>query len=286
MASITKRGGSYVVRYTYKDEQGHSCPGWETFSTEKEAEDRRKTIEFEMKEGTFIIPSTMTVRELLERWLPIQASKHKWAPKTYEATDAHIHNLICPYIGNMEVQKVRPYHIEELYHTLSQTPCGQYRNGVHRELTAEQKTRLLSGTTVHEIHGLLRTAFSYAMEWDLIRKSPVPRDAPLKTINERAIWSEEEMAAALQEIDDPLLHLAVHLAFVGSLRQGELLGITPADLDFGAANGRGTVSINKTLQRVSKKALESCRAGSILKIFPDKQERSTSSLILKPTKTK
>lgn len=286
MASVTKRGSAYVVRYGYKDEQGKHRQGWETFSDEKEAKERARSIEFEMEKGTFLIPSSMTVRELLERWLPIQAAKHKWAPKTYEATNAHIQNLICPYIGNMEVQKVRPYHIEELYQTLSQTPCGQYVQGVRRDLNEEQQNRLLSGTTVNEVHGLLRTAFLYAVDWGLISKSPIPRDAPQKTINERAIWSEDEMAAALQEIEDPLLHLAVHLAFVGSLRQGELLGITPADLDFDAADGRGTISINKTLQSVSKKALEKCNSKSIYYVFPDKQERSTSSLILKPTKTK
>ena len=31
-----------------------------------------------------------------------------------------------PYIGEMQMQKLRPYHIEALYDTLSKTPCGQY----------------------------------------------------------------------------------------------------------------------------------------------------------------
>ena len=35
-------------------------------------------------------------------------------------------SLIIPYIGEMQMQKLWPYHIEALYDTLSKTPCGQY----------------------------------------------------------------------------------------------------------------------------------------------------------------
>ena len=37
MAYITKRGGSYGVRYTYLDEHGKSCDKWESFPTKEEA---------------------------------------------------------------------------------------------------------------------------------------------------------------------------------------------------------------------------------------------------------
>ena len=286
MASVSKRGKSYIVRYTYKNEKGESRPGWESYRTEKEARERKSQIELEQKQGEFLIPNTMTVKELFDRWLPIQNTKHRWAPKTYLSNLGQIQDLICPYIGSMKVQQVRAYHIEELYRTLAKTPCGQYVHGVKQTLTPKQQERLLSGTTLNEVHGLLRTAFAYAVEWDIIRKSPIPRDAPRKTTNEREIWDDEEMAAALDDIEDPLLHLAVHMTLVGSLRQGELLGIMPQDLDFEGGNGRGTISINKALQRASKAAMKECDPTCVLHIFPDRREYSTSSLILKTTKNK
>ncbi|MCQ5164151.1 tyrosine-type recombinase/integrase, partial [Faecalibacterium prausnitzii] len=43
--------------------------------------------------------------------------------------------------------------------------------------------------------------------------------------------------------------------------------------------------INKSMQRVRKEALNQVDDGCIIKIFPDKLERSTTSLILKSTKT-
>ena len=72
-------------------------------------------------------------------WLPKQCSKHKWAPKTYESNLSTIQNLIIPYIGSMEMQKLKPYHMENLYTTLSKTPCGSYIEGKKQELTEKQK---------------------------------------------------------------------------------------------------------------------------------------------------
>ena len=93
------------------------------------------------------------------------------------------------------------------------------------------------------------------------------------------------MRAALDSMEDPILHLAIHLTLVGALREGEIVGLTPEDLDFDAADGIGTFRINKSMQRVRKEALNQVDDGCIIKVFPDKLERSTTSLILKSTKT-
>ena len=108
MASIIKRGSAYSVRYTYKDHRGKPCQGWESFKTKKEAQERRITVEKELQDGTFLIPDSMTVEEMLYKWIPIQSSKHKWAPKTYSQTVSMVQNLIVPYIGHLPIQNVPP----------------------------------------------------------------------------------------------------------------------------------------------------------------------------------
>ena len=40
---------------------------------------------------------------------------------------------------------------------------------------------------------------------------------------------------ALDSMEDPILHLAVHLTLVGALREGEIVGLTPEDIDFDAS---------------------------------------------------
>ena len=205
-----KRGDSYSVRYKYKDHSVKPCEGWESFKTKKEAQERKITVEKELLDGTFLVPDTMTVEEMLYKWIPIQSTKHKWSPKTYTQSVAMVQNLIVPYIGKRKVQELRTYDIEKFYATLAKTPCGQYVHGVKQALTDKQKKRLLSSTSIHEVHTLLKTAFSYAVEWDLIHKIPLPRDAPKVNVEERTIWDEKTMLAALQTIENPALHLAVH----------------------------------------------------------------------------
>ena len=286
MASIMKRGNTYSVRYNYKDHAGKPCKGWETFKTKAEAQERKITVEKELLDGTFLVPDTMTVEEMLYKWIPIQSSKHKWSPKTYTQSVAMVQNLIVPYIGKRKVQDLRTYDIEQFYATLSQTPCGQYVHGEKQELTENQKKRLLSSTSIHEVHTLLKTAFSYAVDWDLIHKSPTPREAPKINTEERTIWDERTMLAALQTIENPALHLAVHMSMILSLREGEILGLQPGDLDFDAADGRGTISVNKALQRADKVALSKIDPTQIYHIFPDQREGSSSALVLKKPKTK
>ena len=286
MASIMKCGNAYSVRYTYKDHHGKPCHGWESFKTKKEAQERKVTVEKELQDGTFLIPDSMTVEEMLYKWIPIQSSKHKWAPKTYSQTVSMVQNLIVPYIGKRKVQDLRTYDIEQFYATLRRTPCGQYIKGEKQELSAEQKKRLLSSTSIHEVHTLLKTAFSYAVEWDPVHKSPLPRDAPKVNTEERTIWDEDTMLAALQTMDNPALHLAVHLSMILSLREGEILGLQPEDLDFNAAGGRGSISVSRTMQRANKEALTKIDPAQIYHIFPDRREGSKSSLILKRVKTR
>ena len=281
-----KRGNTYSVRYNYKDHAGKPCKGWETFKTKAEAQERKITVEKELLDGTFLVPDTMTVEEMLYKWIPIQSSKHKWSPKTYTHTVAMIQNLVVPYLGKKQIQKVQTYDLEQFYATLSRTPRGLYKQGVKQTLTDKQKRQFLTGASIREVHAMLKTAFSYAVEWGLLLKSPIPREAPKSTSEERAIWDEKTMLAALQTMTDPTLHLAVHLSMILSLRVGEILGLQPGDLDFDAADGRGTISVNKALQRADKVALSKIDPTQIYHTFPDRWEGSKSSLILKRTKTK
>ena len=223
---------------------------------------------------------------MLYKWIPIQSSKHKWAPKTYTHTVAMIQNLVVPYLGKKQIQKVQTYDLEQFYAMLSRTPRGLYKQGVKQTLTDKQKRQFLTGASIREVHAMLKTAFSYAVEWGLLLKSPIPREAPKSTSEERAIWDEKTMLAALQTMTDPTLHLAVHLSMILSLRVGEILGLQPGDLDFDAADGRGAISVNKALQRADKVALSKIDPTQIYHTFPDRREGSKSSLILKRTKTK
>ena len=196
MAYITKRGSSYGVRYTYQDEQGKNCNKWESFSTKEEATNRKKQIEHELANGTFLIPSTITVKEFLMEWLPKQCNKHKWAPCTYQSNLGTVQNLIIPYIGDMQMQKLKPYHLEDLYATLGKTPCGQYLEGKKQVLSEKQKQRFLSGTTIHEVHRLLRTAFQYMKQTAPAHSA----STSVCSVSKRHRWQKQARAASCRSL--------------------------------------------------------------------------------------
>ena len=130
-----------------------------------------------------------------------------------DVRDKIITVLCIPYIGKRKVQELRTYDIEKFYATLAKTPCGQYVHGVKQNLSEKQKKRLLSSTSIHEVHTLLKTAFSYAVEWDLIHKIPLPRDAPKVNIEERTIWDEKTMQRANKDALEKLDPKQVYYTF-------------------------------------------------------------------------
>ena len=158
MAYITKRGSSYSVRYTYQDEHGKSCDNGRAFPPKEEATNRKKQIEHELAAGTFLIPSSVTVAEFLMDWLPKQCSKHKWAPKTYESNLSTIQNLIIPYIGSMEMQKLKPYHMENLYTTLSKNALRFVYRG--KEAGTDRKAEAAVSFRHHHPRGASAAGYS------------------------------------------------------------------------------------------------------------------------------
>ena len=92
--------------------------------------------------------------------------------------------------------------------------------------------KYLSSTTIKEVHDILRPFFRKAEEYKLISETPVPHERPVKREHERTICHEETMAQALKDLEDnPLPHLAIHCAFVWSLRNEETMSITLDNID-------------------------------------------------------
>lgn len=89
------------------------------------------------------------------------------------------------------------------------------------------------------------------------------------------------MDRAMKNIAYRELHLAVHLAFVCSLRIGEVLGLTWDCVDF----DNGVIHIEKTCQRIKKDTLNKVSKESICFQFPEVQKNKKSIIILKKTKT-
>jgi len=270
MATIVKRKEKYHVVYDYEDNDGIRKQKWKAFTNRTDAEKFKVEIENKKIFGEFVIPDKQTVQEFMETWMELY-SKNNWQYSQYSTVKGLLSNHVYPLIGNMKMQDVTPLHIAKLYSTLSTKPKFRAKNG-----------ECLSSTTIKYIHSTLKVAFAKAKEWMVVERSPVICTAPKPAKTESTIWSDNMFKIALQNIDDNLLHLAVHLTFMCSLRAGETLGLTWDCVDL----VNGTIRINKTIQRAYKDLLEDLPKDTLIKVFDNINENARTTLILKSPKTK
>ena len=105
MAHIVRRGESFCVVYYYTDKDGKRHQKWETFHQEAEAERRKAEVEIGKKKSTLIVPSKITVSELMVDFVNLYGER-KWDVSTYSSNLALIANYINPLIGNAGVSAV------------------------------------------------------------------------------------------------------------------------------------------------------------------------------------
>jgi hypothetical protein len=244
MASIRKRRNSYVVVYTYKNEKGEEKQKWESFKTYDEAHKRRAEVEFTQDCGTFQAPSKKTITEFLEDFVKIYGQK-RWGLSMYSSNTALIRNYIDPAIGSYPIQSFSTMDADRFITQLQSTrPVDSPVNhGVEK----------LKPASIEKIVKLLRCAFNQAVRWELISKNPFANAIlPKVEHKKRDIWTADIIRRALDNCDDPLLYIAINLAFACSLRMGEILGLTwdcvhITDMDIAAENA--WIYIEKDLAR-------------------------------------
>ena len=133
------------------------------------------------------------------------------------------------------------------------------------------------------VHKLLHSAFEQAVLWEYADRNPfhkatLPKAFPCPM----EMLSNEEIKKLLQNSGFSLLGIAVHLAFAGSLRKGEILALTWSDVDF----KNGTIFINKTLKRVRKDAIQALDRNDIPYQFPAVFDEGRTVIVLKRPKTR
>lgn len=308
MATYKIRGTSHNVIYTYCTEDGIRKQQWETYSTELEAIQRKTCIDFLQKnrradevraavidyrekhtpaKALYATEPTMgdtpednthrTYAEFIERFLPVYARKRRFSPNTYDSYTSNLKNHILPYFGNCVMSRITAEEIDNFIDFLSNKPCKGSRS--HGKSTAKRPK--LSSATIKKCYNILMVGFATAKKWHYVNEIP-QTTAPAEKTRKRSFWAPERVFEFMSQAeDDPILHLAVHLAFVCSLRAGEVVGIAADTVDFRDRS----MWITQIVQRVSDESIKKLPPEVILKVFPKKLAHSSSSLILKDPKT-
>lgn len=314
MATLKIRGESYWVIYLYTAVDGQKKQQWETYVTELEALQRKTYIEYlqkntmkkelqlaavsyrqqrvhekEEKERILLsadhrepLPANRgdnhakTFGEFIEKWLPYHVRKKCLSPNTYDSYRSNLDNHILPVFGDIIMSTITAEDIDDFLDSLTMKPCGgskAYRGNDYVET--------LSSATVKKCYTVLTAGFLDAKKWHYIDEIP-EISPPVEKGKKRRAWEPQRVFEVMEAAkDNKLLHLAIHLAFVCSLRAGEVAGIDLNMLDF----RDNSMWIVGQIQRVSDKALAVLPNHVVLRVFPKFVKTSKSSLILKGPKT-
>lgn len=276
MASIVERNKSYAVVYLIKNERGEKKQKWETYHSKKEAEKRKFEIDNAVP-FLGVIPKLSTVSDLINEYINLYG-KRKWSFSTYSTNISLINRYILPQIGKASLACIDNRLMSRYYQMLSETP-------IHEMKYKPKVTGNISDSTIYYVHKLLRSVFNQAVKWGCYRENPVKYvSVPKPNYTIRDILSIEQLILVIKtaSIENPVLSLAVQLAFSCSLRKGELLALCWEDIDF----GEGCIYIKKELIRIQKNALEALSTKSIIHIFPALYPSCKTRLVLKTPKTK
>ena len=262
MASIVQRNKSFSVVYTIY-EGDKKKQKWETYHSYEAALRRKEQLDLiQQHEKERAKHQEGTLTQFLEEYVELYGRVH-WACSTYTSNEGLIRNYIIPFMGSMHLSEFTPKVIAALYGKLQSDP----------------KT---SPSVMTNIHKLLHSAFEQAVLWEYVprnpfRKANVPKAFPC----EIPMLSVDEMKTLIQNCDNQMLSIAIHLAFAGSLRKGEILALTWDDVDF----QKGTIFVSKTLKRVRRDAVDVLNGKDILHQFPAAFDEGRTVTVLKRTKT-
>lgn len=146
-------------------------------------------------------------------------------PTTFEQYSQVARDHIVPLLGSIKLIDLRPDQVQKLY---------------TKKLQAGISTR-----SVRLIHAVLHRSLQHELKLSSISRNPASATTPPKSEQkEMKFLTEAEITQFLIAAADSRLRTLYQLAITTGMRQGEILGLQWADLDW----GRRTLQIKRQLK--------------------------------------
>ncbi|HMU80091.1 MAG TPA: tyrosine-type recombinase/integrase [Microthrixaceae bacterium] len=223
------------------------------FRTRAAAEDALTEVLNEIRSGTVVAPSSVTLEEYLTEWLTTvrpQLRETTWASYGVAV------QRICWGLGAGKLQALTAVEVERFYARLVNEggPAG----------------RPLAAKTVRNTHIVLHRALADAERLRLVMRNVAHLARPPAVPHvERATWTADELAAFLEHVSGDRLFAAYVLLATTGMRRGEVFGLRWRDVDLSARRA----SVTQTVTTVNDK----------LVLGPTKTNRSRRTISLDPT---
>lgn len=216
--------GTWYVRFRYTDWTGKRH---ETTKRGFAKKGEAKEYEEEFRRTIGKSPD-MTMNNLCTLYLDDLKTRRK--PTTVYSETRMIDRYIKPYLGDMPVNQITVAVVRQWQNEIIQTK---------NMFTGKP----LSQHTHRNISVCLSSVLNYAVRFHGLPNNPVNIARGIgKTKTSIDFWEREEFDKFLSVVDDECDRLCFSVLFTSGMRLGEMLALTPADLNF----EKDTISITKT----------------------------------------
>ena len=232
--SVTKDNttGKWMSQIRVKDWTGKTIHKKKRgFSTKKEA------IQWEQKYIRQAAGSLgMTFGDFIRLYLEDMEKRLK--PSTVANKRFLIDLKILPYFEKIPLNEIKPTDIRRWQNELS-----SYRDEIGKPY---------SQTYLKTINNQITAIFNYAVKYYGLSENPCHKAGSMgkKNADEMLFWTKDEFQTFIEAMKDrPASYTVFMTMYYTGIREGELLALTPADIDF----EKGTLRINKSFQRIDGK---------------------------------
>ena len=224
---VTKAGPRFLIKYTAQNQDGSDRHvlrrrgrDGQSFLTRKAAAQELGDINAEMRKGTHVISSKITVGEHFATWLDGLRKE----PSTVASYRKNVRLHVEPHIGGLRLEQLTGTRLTKLYRQLEVTGRMDGTGG-------------LSARTVRYIHTIIHAGLGTAVRDGLLSVNPAdkadPPSAKAAKSPEMHPWTVEELRTFLDQRDQAKDDLLIAWALLAStgMRRGEALGLRWGDVD-------------------------------------------------------
>lgn len=231
MSSIEKYGKKYLVRY-YLYENGKRLHRKKVLDKLRDARAFATGVDASINAGKYVEAKGLTVGQWASDWFETYCTN--WRDNTKADAKNSIEKHITPMIGNVRMDVVNQSHIQKFCNQLAQT---EYKPAKYKEVDELKvmvaPAKIYSPKSIHNIYGLLYSAFAKAMELHIIRDNPCTGvKLPEVKVKECVIPTTEQLLNLLDELKHMEVYPAVLTCALLGTRRGESVGLYETDIDF------------------------------------------------------
>lgn len=235
------------------------------FKTQTEAKEAMEELIKNYSDAQDIYLHGITFQDFYEKYF-FPWYKLGTVEKTYVKTDKTLKRALA-YFGKMQMENIRPIHIQEFQQYLVQECPVINKNG---------SSRPLSNNYIKQIFNKLRVIFKRAVILEVIEENPVDTIGKIRTKRPAtAFWTVDEFKKVYNhsyhsDFQESFYKRMMRFLFVTGLRSEELFALQWTDINL----KRGTCNINRSLYirtRTDYEFSETKNTSSIRTITLDQQ---------------